>query len=127
MIPPHQPFVQVLEVVLNTLFYPACAWAWCCIASAISNAIRDPTSPEAIAKALEGQTDLTGQDRQLALAASGVFLQAGPAIVCSVFLSVGCGILLWWKVRTGPGPAVFAVVLSCILIDVVSMRRVVHC
>jgi len=121
MIPPFQPFVQVLEIVLNTVFYTACAWAWCCMTIAIANATRDPTDPQKIADALSKiPTNMPETLREQHLVSEGVFLQAAPAAICCVFLSVGCGILLWWKMRTVPSPATFPLVLSCILIDIVS-------
>jgi hypothetical protein len=51
MIPPHQPFVQVVEVLCNLFFYLALAWAWTVIGTAIAYAVRVPTDPAKIAAA----------------------------------------------------------------------------
>jgi hypothetical protein len=121
MVPPFQPFVQVLEIVLNTVFYTAVAWAWTCIAIAIANATRVPTDPQRVADALALHRETnSSMSQQLFLVQQTVYLQANPAIVCCVFLSVGCAILLWWKMRTAPSPATFPLVLSCILMNIVS-------
>lgn len=47
------------------------------------------------------------------------FLQAKPAIVCAAFLAVGVGFFAWLKQRTAPSPSTFALVLSCICLDIV--------
>lgn len=117
MIPPAQSFVQVVEILFNTLFYTSIAWAWTCIAIAIAHTTRVPTSPESIQAAAE-QHGLSGATLINKLALDGFFIQAKPSIVCSVFLSFGTGMLLWWKIRTQPSPATFPLVLACIVIDI---------
>lgn len=46
-------------------------------------------------------------------------MDASSSIVCAVFLCTGAAFLLWYKLKTQPSPATMALVLSCILLDVV--------
>ncbi|OCF58351.1 hypothetical protein L486_04383 [Kwoniella mangroviensis CBS 10435] len=121
MLPPSQPVVQQFEVYLNLFFFNGLAWAWVALAVFIAGNTRQTTDPSKIAAAeakyayLRDSNPTTYRERILY---DGTYLQAKPAVVCAIFLAVGTGAALWWKLRTQPSPATFPLVLSCVLIDI---------
>ncbi|WVR04089.1 hypothetical protein IAU60_001088 [Kwoniella sp. DSM 27419] len=121
MLPPSQPVIQQVEVYLNLFFFNALAWAWVALGVFIAGRTRRPTDPARVA-AVEAKyaylRDANPREYRLRVIYDGTYLQAKPAVVCSIFLAVGTGAALWWKLRTQPSPATFPLVLSCILIDI---------
>ncbi|WWC68937.1 uncharacterized protein I206_102873 [Kwoniella pini CBS 10737] len=121
MLPPSQPVVQQFEVYLNLFFFNALAWAWVALGVFIAGKTRQITDPSKIAAAeakysyLQNTNPTTYRERILY---DGTYLQAKPAVICAIFLAVGTGAALWWKLRTQPSPATFPLVLSCVLIDI---------
>ncbi|WWC87577.1 uncharacterized protein L201_002467 [Kwoniella dendrophila CBS 6074] len=121
MLPPSQPVVQQFEVYLNLFFFNGLAWAWVSLGVFIAGKTRQTTDPAKVAAAeakyayLRESNPVTYQENILY---AGTYLQAKPAVICAIFLSVGTGAALWWKLRTQPSPATFPLVLSCILIDI---------
>ncbi|WVW79680.1 hypothetical protein I302_101649 [Kwoniella bestiolae CBS 10118] len=121
MLPPSQPVVQQFEIYLNLFFFNGLAWAWVALAVFIAGKTRQTTDPAKIASAeakyayLGDSNPTTYRERILY---DGTYLQAKPAVICAVFLAVGTGAALWWKLRTQPSPATFPLVLSCVLIDI---------
>jgi hypothetical protein len=49
---------------------------------------------------------------------NATYVEAKSAVVCAVFLCIGTGVCLWYKLRTQPSPATFPLVLACILMDI---------
>ncbi|WWC59927.1 uncharacterized protein I303_102489 [Kwoniella dejecticola CBS 10117] len=121
MLPPSQPVVQQFEVYLNLFFFNGLAWAWVALGVFIAGKTRQTTDPAKIAAAeakyayLQNANPTTYRERILY---DGTYLQAKPAVICAIFLAVGTGTALWWKLRTQPSPATFPLVLSCVLIDI---------
>ncbi|WVF66724.1 hypothetical protein IAT40_001466 [Kwoniella sp. CBS 6097] len=121
MIPPSQPVIQQVEVYMNLFFYNGLAWAWVALGVFVAGKTREPTDPAKIAAAeakwayLRDTEPRTYQERILY---DGTYLQAKPAVICAIFLAVGTGAALWWKMRTQPSPATFPLVLCCVLIDI---------
>ncbi|WRT65402.1 uncharacterized protein IL334_002345 [Kwoniella shivajii] len=121
MLPPSQPVVQQCEVYLNLFFFNALAWAWVALGVFIAGKTRQPTDPAKIAAAEAKWAylrDVSAREYQAKILYDATYLQAKPAVVCAIFLSVGTGAALWWKLRTQPSPATFPLVLSCVLIDI---------
>ncbi|KLT41025.1 hypothetical protein CC85DRAFT_297212 [Cutaneotrichosporon oleaginosum] len=118
MVPPSAPFVQFIEVMCNLYFYISLAWAWCCIGIRVADATRQPFDSAKVAAKMAQYAGESPTNQQMRVMFDGTYLQAGPAIVSCVWLSVGTAALLWWKMRTAPSPATLPLVLACILIDV---------
>lgn len=124
--PPSAPFVQSVELYLNLFFFVGIAWAWVCLAVFIAGLTRsdqynaDRLAIEAAKWSQLRVLDDKGYQRKLIYDAT--YLQAKPVIVCAAFLAVGVGFYAWLKQRTAPSPSTFALVLSCILMDIVSHR-----
>ncbi|KAL1410159.1 hypothetical protein Q8F55_004164 [Vanrija albida] len=119
LIPPWQSFVQVVEVVFNLLIYSCVSWAWICIACVIAHATRHPTDPAKIASAEALFAHIENESlRELKIIIHATFLQAKPAVVSAIFLAVGTGIALWWKLLTTPSAATMPLVIACIIMDV---------
>ncbi|KAL7419840.1 hypothetical protein Q5752_005756 [Cryptotrichosporon argae] len=120
MIPPYQSLIQALEIFLNLFFFCGLGWAWVCLGVFCADKTRVPTSAAVIAAAEAKWAAYASSPTiyQVKIIYDGTYLQAKPAVICALFLAVGTGALLWWKLRTAPSPATFPLVLSCILIDV---------
>ncbi|KIR40091.1 hypothetical protein I307_04809 [Cryptococcus deuterogattii 99/473] len=121
MLPPSDPVVQTLEKYLYLFVFTALSWVWVIIAVLIAGATRVPPDPNRVAAAEAKWAylkDINPAKYQQRIIFDGTYLQAKPAVVCSIFLSAGTGALLCWKMKTQPSPATFPFVLSCILMDV---------
>ena len=101
--PSELPLVAVLEREMFTLLFACAAWVWSIIAIAIAHAVRTNKIP-------------ASQANPTAIY-NAQYLEARPAIVCAFFLSIGSAVLLYTKVRFGPGPFLFATIFSCILLN----------
>ncbi|SOV05536.1 uncharacterized protein UDID_07553 [Ustilago sp. UG-2017a] len=102
--PAEVPLAAILEREFFTLLFVCAAWAWSIIAIALSYAVRNNKLPRA-------QTDIS-------LAIQGHYIEPRASIVCALFLAVGSAVVLYVKIRFGPGPFLFASVLSCILLNI---------
>lgn len=102
--PAEVPLAAIVEREFFTLLLVSGAWAWSIIAIAISYAVRNNKLPRA-------QTNIQR-------AIQGDYIEARVSIVCAVFLAVGSAVVLYVKIRFGPGPFLFASVLSCILLNI---------
>ncbi|KAJ1018029.1 hypothetical protein NDA16_004898 [Ustilago loliicola] len=102
--PAEVPLAAIVEREFFTLLFVCGAWAWSIIAIAISHSVRNNKLPRA-------QTDISR-------AIQGDYIEARASIVCAVFLAVGSAVVLYVKIRFGPGPFLFASVLSCILLNI---------
>ncbi|SPO32802.1 uncharacterized protein UTRI_05688_B [Ustilago trichophora] len=104
IMPAEAPLAAVVEREFFTLLFVCAAWAWSVIATAIAHAARNNKVPRAQAS--------------IQRAIKGDYIEAAPSIVCAVFLSIGSAVVLYVKIRFGPGPFLFASVLSCILMNI---------
>ncbi|ORX36432.1 hypothetical protein BD324DRAFT_580777 [Kockovaella imperatae] len=120
MIPPALPFIQSLEIYINLYSFAAIGWAWTALGVFIAGQIRVPLSDDRIAEARAKwapfESSAASLDRRLIF--EGTYIEARSASVLAVFLGVGTGTFLWYKMRTQPSPATFPLVLSCILMDI---------
>lgn len=48
----------------------------------------------------------------------GKYLETGSSVICCVFLGVGGGFLLWLRGRLGPGPILFGIIFSIIMVTI---------
>ncbi|KAK7062685.1 hypothetical protein VNI00_000173 [Paramarasmius palmivorus] len=53
-----------------------------------------------------------------AIASGGRYIEAAPTVVLGVFMFVGTVVLLYIRARKGPGPYLFACILSCICLTI---------
>lgn len=51
-------------------------------------------------------------------ATSGEYIEPAPTVILGVFIFVGTTFLLYLRARQGPGPYLFATILSCICLDI---------
>ncbi|CBQ69669.1 conserved hypothetical protein [Sporisorium reilianum SRZ2] len=102
--PAEAPFAAIVEREFFTLLFVCCAWAWSNIATAISHAVR--------------HNKLSRAETDISRVIKGDYIEARSSIVCAVFLSVGSAVVLYIKIRFGPGPFLFASVFSCILMNI---------
>ncbi|SNX87709.1 uncharacterized protein MEPE_06419 [Melanopsichium pennsylvanicum] len=102
--PAEAPLAAVVEREFFTLVFVCGAWLWSVIAIAISHAAR--------------KNKLSRAEFSIQRAVRGDYIEARSTIPCAVFLSVGSAVMLYVKVRFGPGPFLFASVLSCILLNI---------
>ncbi|KAH9947336.1 hypothetical protein B0H21DRAFT_338716 [Amylocystis lapponica] len=100
--PPRDPFMAVLERELIFGGFVTTAWAWSCLGIFLGNLARKQTDPTA----------------PLAVIITGAYLEAAPTVIMAIFLFIGVAVLLFVKVKKGPGPFVFPCVFGCICIDI---------
>lgn len=54
----------------------------------------------------------------MSLVITGQFLEAGPTVIISIFIFIGCFFFLYLKARLGPGPFTVATVFGAICVDI---------
>ena len=120
MIPPALPLIQSLEVFANLYFFAGLAWAWSTLGVFVAGKARSSIDPAVVeaARAKWAPYATTEAALERRLTYEGTYLDTRSSVVLAVFLAVGTGVFLWYKIRTQPSAATFPCVLSCILMDV---------
>jgi hypothetical protein len=98
--PPVDPFLAVLERELLIVLFVAATWGWSCLGMFLANLARTNSDPSVAL--------LT------ALFSNGKYVEAAPNVILAVFIFLGTVILLYIRVRQGPGPYLFATLFACI-------------
>ncbi|KAF9261178.1 hypothetical protein L218DRAFT_981064 [Marasmius fiardii PR-910] len=102
--PPADPFLIVIEREVLIIFFVATTWAWCCLGMKLADLARTNRQP--------------GISLAAAITSGGRYVEAGPTVILGVFMFIGTAILLYIRARKGPGPYLFACILSCICLTI---------
>lgn len=102
--PAELPLTGIMEREFFMLFFGCCSWIWCCIAIAISHAVRHNKLPPS--------------EANLEAIFAGRYIDKGPAIVCAVFLAFGSALWLYLKIRFGPSPFIYSSIIACLALDI---------
>lgn len=102
--PAELPLTGILEREMFMLVIGAASWAFSCVAIKIADASRS--------------LRLSAAQANVNSIYEGIYLEAGPAVVCAVFLAFGAAAWLYLKIRFGPSPFLFASIIGCIFLDI---------
>ncbi|KAG7440516.1 uncharacterized protein BT62DRAFT_910398 [Guyanagaster necrorhizus] len=102
MSPPSDPFMAVLEREILIITLVSTSWAWSCLGIKLASLARAKIIPNAT----------------FASAVTGQYIEAAPTVIIAVFIFFGSVFFLYIRVRQGPGPYLFACILSCICLDI---------
>ncbi|KAG7095039.1 hypothetical protein E1B28_005829 [Marasmius oreades] len=102
--PPGDPFLVVIEREVLIVIFATSTWAWCCLGMKLADLARTNRQP--------------GISLATAISSGGQYVEAGPTVVLGVFMFTGTAILLYLRARKGPGPYLFACMLSCICLTI---------
>ncbi|PBK88893.1 hypothetical protein ARMGADRAFT_996733 [Armillaria gallica] len=102
MSPPSDPFMAVLEREILIISLVSVSWAWSCLGIKLASLARTNSVPNAT----------------FANAVTGQYIEAAPTVIIAVFIFFGSVFFLYIRVRQGPGPYLFACILSCICLDI---------
>ncbi|KAJ3016932.1 hypothetical protein HKX48_003802, partial [Thoreauomyces humboldtii] len=122
--PASYPIATHLEMTILQLILVCVGWAYGCMGLAIAYAVRREHRWTAESFPLLAAAQYADQGLSVAeittLVQNGLFegayLEAGPAVVCSIFMGVGCGFLLFLRQRLGPGPIVTGLIFGIIML-----------
>ncbi|ESK92525.1 hypothetical protein Moror_4433 [Moniliophthora roreri MCA 2997] len=98
--PPSDPFLIVIEREVLIISFVTATWGWCCLGMKLAHLAR--------------QNRDNTISLYTAIASGGRYLEPAPTVVLGTFIFVGTVILLYIRARKGPGPYLFACILSCI-------------
>ncbi|KAK0473358.1 hypothetical protein IW261DRAFT_1503962 [Armillaria novae-zelandiae] len=96
MSPPSDPFMAVLEREILIISLVSVSWAWSCLGIKLASLGSHQHCSECY----------------------GQYIEAAPTVIIAVFLFFGSVFFLYIRVRQGPGPYLFACILSCICLDI---------
>ena len=124
--PANAPIATMIENTFFQITLVAAAWGWSCLGLLIAWAARTKfhltadnyAAVSGIAEPYVAQ-GLTGSDLTIAIEEAifhGYFLEARSSAVSAVFLGVGVGFLLWLRGHLGPGPILFGIIFSVIML-----------
>ncbi|KAL0581273.1 hypothetical protein V5O48_000756 [Marasmius crinis-equi] len=102
--PPSDPFLIVIEREVLIMAFVAATWGWCCLGMRLADLARTNRQPEVTLAT--------------AITSGGKYVEAGPTVILAVFMFLGTVILLYVRARKGPGPYLFACILSCICLTI---------
>ncbi|KAH9906104.1 uncharacterized protein B0H18DRAFT_898949 [Fomitopsis serialis] len=100
--PPSDPLISVLERELILALFVTLGWAWSALGIFFAHLARDHTDYNATL------TDVL----------SGQYIEAGPTVICAVWVFFGVTFFLFIKVKKGPGPYLIPSVFGAITIDI---------
>ncbi|KAL0071092.1 hypothetical protein AAF712_001650 [Marasmius tenuissimus] len=102
--PPSDPFLIVIEREVLIIGLVALTWGWCCLGMRLADLARTNRRPDVSLAA--------------AITSGGQYLEAGPTVILGLFVFIGTACLLYIRARKGPGPYLFASILSCICLTI---------
>ncbi|THH04285.1 hypothetical protein EW145_g5635 [Phellinidium pouzarii] len=93
---------SVFEREVANVVFVVIAYAWCSLGTFLSVLARKEFDESATPQEIF----------------SGRYIEAGPTIICALFLFIGTSISLYGRARIGQGPYVIAPTFACIVMDI---------